>query len=387
MSTLDFGSYIREIRKSRGLGLRQAAAQLGINPSYLSRVETNVSPPPSKDILVVMARVYKIPISDLVTRLRAERTETSSLDPVAAALYRIAMSAPAADRIRMLERAVNDLNLPDETKEWWRKELSRLRTELQLGDGPGLLREPKAANDIYDQYAIPRRLRASTIESMALTKLRSYLGGDLSTYKPPTPIEEVIEFEDGNIDLALFDASVGGSLPDGTPRVLGRCRWITDGRIEIGIDERLFNAEPGSPARRRGNFTLGHEYFHAVEHLPRLRQFVGLVLNRDLREVQIAELNTSGKRARKSLSTNEDWREFQANTFSAAILMPSEVVQREFHSRFGEYSYAVPESELMDACMTFAELADASVSLASLFDVNPQAMAIRLQTLGLVIEE
>jgi transcriptional regulator with XRE-family HTH domain len=384
MDTLAFGSFVRELRRSGGLGLRVAAAELGIDPSYLSRIENDEVPPPSRLVLSKMAEVYRVPISDLIAHMPAQRTDSSSLDPVAAALYRIALSAPAAERIRMLQSAIDELNLPPDKKEWWLQELARLRTQVEFGQISDLLREEKGINDLFGQHAVPRRLSAAVIEQMALSRLKNFLGTDLECYNPPTPVEEIIEAGPA-IDLAVFGPEVGGKLADGSPRVLGRCRWKIDGRIEIGIDERLFTALPHSPARRRGNFTLAHEYFHAVEHLPRSRGLVGTSLNRP----QSIEVNLGGAKPRKTLLTNEDWREYQANTFAAAILMPAPSVRREFSRRFGDDNVVVVGSEVRTTSQELSQRAMGisgvyQLSLSDLFDVNPLSMAIRLEMLGLV---
>jgi len=54
MTTL--GDYLRERREAlregdRGYSLRQVAQRVGIEPSFLSKVERNESPPPSEDTL------------------------------------------------------------------------------------------------------------------------------------------------------------------------------------------------------------------------------------------------------------------------------------------------------------------------------------------------
>ena len=64
-----FGMWLRKIRMDRKLGLRQAAAIYGINPTYLSRIEREIDPPPRSAILETMADTLEIPVSELYTQL------------------------------------------------------------------------------------------------------------------------------------------------------------------------------------------------------------------------------------------------------------------------------------------------------------------------------
>lgn len=59
-----FGSYIRERRGAaeapeggRPLSLRRVAAEVGVEPSYLSKVERDVQPPPSEETIKRLAAV------------------------------------------------------------------------------------------------------------------------------------------------------------------------------------------------------------------------------------------------------------------------------------------------------------------------------------------
>ncbi len=57
-----FGDYIRKQRESlraadRQYSLRQVAARIGVEPSYLSKVERGQQPPPSEEKIVALAEV------------------------------------------------------------------------------------------------------------------------------------------------------------------------------------------------------------------------------------------------------------------------------------------------------------------------------------------
>jgi transcriptional regulator with XRE-family HTH domain len=51
-----FGQTVRELRAARGISLRKFAALVGMSPTYLSKVERNVFPPPSEEKIVAIAR-------------------------------------------------------------------------------------------------------------------------------------------------------------------------------------------------------------------------------------------------------------------------------------------------------------------------------------------
>ena len=46
-----FGSYIRKLRKERGLSLRKLAEAVTVEPSYISKVERDLVAPPSEETI------------------------------------------------------------------------------------------------------------------------------------------------------------------------------------------------------------------------------------------------------------------------------------------------------------------------------------------------
>ena len=90
--------------------------------------------------------------------------------------------------------------------------------------------------------------------------------------------------------------------------------------------------------------------------------------------------------------TQEDWREWQSNYFSAALLAPEWAVVPELERRIGEGIIEVKEGENpRDVALSVAgenefESGRRKESLAELFAVSRQAMAVRLLGLGLVKE-
>lgn len=67
-----FGEYLRTLRVARGLLLREVAAQLEIDPSLLSRIETNRKRP-SRPQVVRLASILKTDEQDLLVHYLSER--------------------------------------------------------------------------------------------------------------------------------------------------------------------------------------------------------------------------------------------------------------------------------------------------------------------------
>ena len=58
---MSFGEYLRQRREEKraadsGFSLRRVAASVGIEPSYLSKIERGEQPPPSEETIVALAK-------------------------------------------------------------------------------------------------------------------------------------------------------------------------------------------------------------------------------------------------------------------------------------------------------------------------------------------
>jgi transcriptional regulator with XRE-family HTH domain len=62
----NFGSYVRRLRKSRGLTLKQVEAQARVSNAYISQIERGLRNPPHPDILNRLAKAYDVPHRDLL---------------------------------------------------------------------------------------------------------------------------------------------------------------------------------------------------------------------------------------------------------------------------------------------------------------------------------
>lgn len=389
-----FGDYIREERSRHDLGLREAARALGISASYLSRLEADEFKPPSGSLLLRMAHVYRSDIKRMMDLAKNREAEVMAADsdvaPAVQAFYRIAHDQPPERQEAMIRGALDALDMPEEQKQ---QILKQLRAMLSRAHGNDLPRLARGDDGLFAFDIAPRFLSREQLRGLAQLFLQKVFGSEIPI---PIPLETVIRKVDRGIVLIVHDEIEGGRLRDGSPAVLGMSRWSRDGRRrELVIHEELFESED-APTRRRANYTIAHELFHCVEHLPLVQaRNPQTVLARKVGYVSFApELSNKPWYNRhtgpRKLNTREDWREWQANTFAAELLMPDEIVRTAFTELFGATQLEVEGN----ACLESADRVAKTValddfgrhtSLVDRFDVNPQAMAIRLLTLNLVV--
>jgi transcriptional regulator with XRE-family HTH domain len=62
----NFGSYVRRLRKSKGLTLKQVEAEAKVSNAYISQIERGLRKPPHPDILKRLAKTYDVPHRDLL---------------------------------------------------------------------------------------------------------------------------------------------------------------------------------------------------------------------------------------------------------------------------------------------------------------------------------
>ena len=66
MDDYNFGRKLRELRKAAGLTQRQLAHQVGVNFSYLSKIESGTMPPPSEQVIIRLAEVLNADRDELL---------------------------------------------------------------------------------------------------------------------------------------------------------------------------------------------------------------------------------------------------------------------------------------------------------------------------------
>jgi len=389
----EFGEFARKARLNRGITLREAARRMNYSASYLSRVESG-DESASPKLIAEMSKEYGTPIESLMELAPKKSPSVHGHllqdSPELRALYRVG-SLLDAQAVEQLLRALLADKLKLEGEELERK-LRDLKDELpRLRQGSeGLL----AAN------VRPRVLSRQQIGEMAENFLFKH-GFTKSTYTPPTPIEWMVDQEQ-DIRLRVADLDRKARRK---PYVLGLSRWASDGNKEIILNSRLVESDDET-SEYRLLFTLGHELFHTLQHLPLMnsssktmaeccRTVIGeppIGSNDGTRTVaqRAVKLWCDTESSPRKLSGPEDWREWQAQTFAASILMPEWAVRKEFRKITGLQSIQCEDSlsprarAFQVATENETPIGKCTASLNRLFKVSGQAMAIRLLTLKLV---
>jgi transcriptional regulator with XRE-family HTH domain/Zn-dependent peptidase ImmA (M78 family) len=391
-SKIAFGSFAKQARLAKGLGLRQVAREIGISAAYLSRVENGLEAP-SGGLIAHMARLYEIPVEDLTRRATKPKASAAAhghamqASPELRALYRLGAQLDSDVIEELIRKVLSERGASEKEIE---KQLASLKSEL-----------PRVANSTRDELfaaeAKPRFLARGEIARIAEQTLERN-GLNHMSYVPPTPIELIVEREPN----VLYRIEELKCDKHGNPLVLGLTGWGEGGERQIVVNSVLADSCRKSD-ECRFNFTLAHELFHATEHLPRIAREVVAPLTRmrlfvdegyegphSAAEKAVSRWARTTKPRR--LTTNEDWREWQANTFASTLLMPDWAVRNEFRNRTGVEMIPVESSlSLREVAL---ELADERVfgedvfekSLAELFVVSRQAMAIRLLQLNVLQE-
>jgi transcriptional regulator with XRE-family HTH domain len=62
----NFGAYVRRLRKSQGLTLKQVEAQAKVSNAYISQIERGLRNPPHPDILKRLAKTYNVQHRELL---------------------------------------------------------------------------------------------------------------------------------------------------------------------------------------------------------------------------------------------------------------------------------------------------------------------------------
>ena len=306
--------------------------------------------------------------------------------------------------LRALYRVGSELS-PEEVDDFLRKFLTE-KLHLQGEELDQQMRElmeelprlRRGSEGLFAANVRPPVLTRQRISEIAERFLAKY-GLTKSTYIPPTPIERLVELEP---DIRLRIGPLDRSRTE-RPYVLGLSRWGADGNKEIVLNAQLVESEDET-SEYRLLFTLGHELFHALHHLP-LMNGASRMRAECCRVVITApatgnERKTAAQKAVESwqqkasqprrLCTPEDWREWQSQAFSAAVLMPHFSIKKEFVDRTG--MAAMKSSENINPQKLAFTVATDKIfgsrifekSLNQLFKVSAQAMAIRLLELKLV---
>jgi len=187
---------------------------------------------------------------------------------------------------------------------------------------------------------------------------------------PPINVEELIELEYGlNLSYEDLDEKYGER------GILGELSVASE---TVTINQSLCDAE-GQEGRI--NFTAAHELGHWILH----RRYVSEMNRRaGVRDFILC------RKANKSEKI-----EWQANYFASSLIMPEEFLRDTFRETFGDAPLVIynekscfSNHQLFDPCaQRWPQIASTICQFGGFSNVSKQAMIIRLQDLGLVVNK
>jgi transcriptional regulator with XRE-family HTH domain len=98
---MTFGHALRDIRRSKGVSQRQLAEKVGVNFSYISKVENDRFPPPAADTIVKICEALEVEPDTLLAltgKIPSEIKEVISSSPAALQFIRSAQSLNLTDQ-------------------------------------------------------------------------------------------------------------------------------------------------------------------------------------------------------------------------------------------------------------------------------------------------
>jgi transcriptional regulator with XRE-family HTH domain len=110
-----FGQALRELRRSKEISQRELADKVGVDFSYISKVENDRLPPPAADTIVKICRVLGVPPDELLASTGKMPTEVKEM----------LSTSPAA---MQFVRQAREMGITDEEWEKLTKRLKRLRS-------------------------------------------------------------------------------------------------------------------------------------------------------------------------------------------------------------------------------------------------------------------
>lgn len=103
---MSIGAKLKELRIKNNKSLQDVADAIGISKAHVWNLEKGESANPSMEVLVKLAGLFKISVSDLI----GENPNAADEKPELVALYRELKTLPEADR-KMIEVMVEQLKV------------------------------------------------------------------------------------------------------------------------------------------------------------------------------------------------------------------------------------------------------------------------------------
>ncbi len=215
-------------------------------------------------------------------------------------------------------------------------------------------------------------MKAQEFENETALLLAEYGNKHGQVIAPPVPVDEIVELYLG-LSLEFLDM----------PRLFGvddvhGALWVNEKRV--GIDQRL---DPGTNPAMLGRyrFTLAHEAGHWRLH----RQLFQKKAN------QPELLPENAERPEYICRSNSaEPIEYQANRFASCLLMPREMVKREWHDWRGSMDpiyLSDLRAEVENRGTDETVLENSVRPLATVFQVSPEAMRIRAEGMKLLLRK
>ena len=222
----------------------------------------------------------------------------------------------------------------------------------------------------YDQHGLPI-LSDEEIEIVAYRILELYSAKCLE--KPMrTPIVEILKYLKENFGLKVYFGNVGWK--NGVI-IVGKTVFP---QSAIFLDKEIASRDEDEGLFR---FTVAHEIGHWI-----LQSGKMIIYEKPLLQTEDTEnLFPVGKK----LVTPKDWMEHQANVFAASLLMPKETVKIALINKQKEMGIHRNQGKIyLDSQpINQRDFYEIVSHLKFIFGVSMRAMRIRLNTLGLIVEE
>ena len=111
-----FGQALRELRRSKEVSQRDLAEKVGVDFSYISKLENDRLPPPAADTIVKLCKELGVPADELLASTGKMPTDVKE---------RLSTSTAALEFVR----EAHEMNLTENEWKTLRRRLRRLRTE------------------------------------------------------------------------------------------------------------------------------------------------------------------------------------------------------------------------------------------------------------------
>lgn len=217
-----------------------------------------------------------------------------------------------------------------------------------------------------------RYIKEEGFEQEALALLYAYGAAHGAVTAPPIPVDDIVEMQ-LRLTLEFHDMQQLFGVSD-----VHGALWVNERRI--GIEQALDPAE--HPVMRgRYHFTLAHEAGHWLLH-------------RHLFQKQANQLSLLPEGAERPeyicRSSDKTPIEFQADRFASCLLIPRGMLERAWQDWRGNLD-PISVSDLCspdppeELCNTIFQ--DFVRPLARQFEVSPEAMRIRAETIGFLLKD